>query len=407
MPLVRLRIPGKYWDSLLYNDRLFLVRRDGAVEILNWDCLIDSLTIQDPAHRATVKHLFARGRAWYALAIQDQIHEGALGTVLNEGIDALARTDLRASRHQLKDAHLATVQIDDFPTTDFEAYGNVLFAASTDGVVAAHLKRLDQIDLSRSSLITDTPALRVTASYGMLAIAGGVEGLFEVPVRHLDEYYSYWDAIPSRPEYISSTPAYSCNYIRFDLAASTPGEGGYVGAFTRPRAGTAEDRSYEGYDRQLLDTLDSKEIFDLEGGLLFGGGDRLMLATDKQYRSGGWDPYKRKKDVQLFDALDAIYSSPSQIDAPRRREPIDAALTVFGAVYEYEGSLVIAGTDGVQHLIRGEPVAWRVFPRSRRYLNQLHVIRNEYVDVFATSHDYFLRRDARGPSLPRPKASSW
>jgi hypothetical protein len=41
-------------------------------------------------------------------------------------------------------------------------------------------------------------------------------------------------------------------------------------------------------------------------------------------------------------------------------------------------------------VIPGEPVNWRVFPRSKHYANHLHVVYDDRLEVWSFNHDYFL-----------------
>src|SRR5262249_59810868 len=65
MQAVELRIPGEYWDSLIYNDRLYLFTLAGDILAYRWDQLIQSLAIEQNL-RPLFWQFLARGRAWYA-----------------------------------------------------------------------------------------------------------------------------------------------------------------------------------------------------------------------------------------------------------------------------------------------------------------------------------------------------
>ena len=62
----------------------------------------------------------------------------------------------------------------------------------------------------------------------------------------------------------------------------------------------------------------------------------------------------------------------------------------LGVVVELEHALVVYPSRGEPVTIPGEPVNWRVFPRSRHYANQLHVIWEEHLEVWSFNHDYLV-----------------
>ena len=63
----------------------------------------------------------------------------------------------------------------------------------------------------------------------------------------------------------------------------------------------------------------------------------------------------------------------------------------FGTVIEYEHALILYNESG-EDLISHRPVNWRVFPRSKNYVNHLHVVENDRLQIYAfeinQSHDH-------------------
>src|SRR5689334_8356994 len=100
MQPLRIRIEGKYWDSYLYNDNLVLLTRDGDLEIYSWDGVLDAV-VTSPQLRAPLRHLAARGRAWYALAVQELIRADAVTSQLRSYVAALTSQTLRVTRGDL------------------------------------------------------------------------------------------------------------------------------------------------------------------------------------------------------------------------------------------------------------------------------------------------------------------
>ena len=70
---------------------------------------------------------------------------------------------------------------------------------------------------------------------------------------------------------------------------------------------------------------------------------------------------------------------------------MSAKVALFGTVVEFDSGLVVLTSDGNRHRVAGEPVSWRVFPRSRHYEDHLHVIYDDRLEVHSFNHDYACR----------------
>jgi hypothetical protein len=67
----------------------------------------------------------------------------------------------------------------------------------------------------------------------------------------------------------------------------------------------------------------------------------------------------------------------------------------FGTVLEMDDRMIVLRSDGEIEVFPGEPVHWRVFPRSEHYSNQLHIIYEDYVDIISFTHDYFVNQQEK------------
>lgn len=67
----------------------------------------------------------------------------------------------------------------------------------------------------------------------------------------------------------------------------------------------------------------------------------------------------------------------------------------FGTVVEFDTKIVVVRSDGQIDTFEGEAVHWRVFPRSRDYHNQLHIIYDDRIEIIAFLHDCFVNQDKK------------
>ena len=90
-----------------------------------------------------------------------------------------------------------------------------------------------------------------------------------------------------------------------------------------------------------------------------------------------------------YDLLDTISV------ASWKGEIVSAGVAVFGTVMEFDNAIVLHLSNGKIKTIKGEPVRWRVFPRSRHYENHLHIIYDDRLEIWSFNHDYFVDQSAK------------
>lgn len=75
-------------------------------------------------------------------------------------------------------------------------------------------------------------------------------------------------------------------------------------------------------------------------------------------------------------------------------EIVDAAVAEFGIVVETKKHLYVLLSTGEEiYTVNKEQediIRWRIFPRSTCYVNQLHVIYNNRIEIISFNDDYFV-----------------
>jgi hypothetical protein len=64
-------------------------------------------------------------------------------------------------------------------------------------------------------------------------------------------------------------------------------------------------------------------------------------------------------------------------------------------IIELERALLVILSTGEQIVVPGEPVNWKIFPRSRFYENQLHVAYGDRFEIYSFNQDYFVDQAAK------------
>ena len=388
---IELRIPGQYWDSFLYNGQLFLFTRDGDIELYDWDRLVSALGwSENETPMAT--QMLTRGRAWYAPPLQQLIKSPSTARHFHKIAAGLTAKKRTVGRSELKRARLTTQASPLFPHADLEIYKNRAYVSGVEGI---YQLRVPDWKSDLFERVTDIPALRMAASYGSLAVAAGAEGLWDQPVP------SRWGEV-DEAHIVSTVPCQAASWAHFDVVATSigvTGSSGYLAAYTNPKSTDSTDGA-----RSLIGTLPAEQIFGDRSGYLMASQNRLLLLSSQAIEVETWNPYRRRPGEGVDLAKTRV--AHKRFEEPRiKKEVIDAAVSVFGLVAEYDESLRILANDGTTKRL-AEPINWRCFQRSTRYVNHLHVTFADHARIYAFVHDYFLKSPERGPSTARPTGPS-
>jgi hypothetical protein len=287
------------------------------------------------------------------------------------------------------------------PHTDIEGYYGVLYLSSIDGVWATHL-RPRRSKNREFEQITDVPALRVACSYGSMAVAAGSEGMFDHLLARFDDYLELRE-----PRQLSSRYCTACSWASFDVVGSSgPEDAGFIAAFTKPQTSDEEESptGLTATSRDLVGVIDSEALFPSAKGLMFGAQDVLVMASRGTLHIDGWNPYLRDEKTPNIDLQQSLFSRKTVKVGKLENQAIDGAATVFGILAEMDSALLLRGVDGSISAF-GQPVNWRTFPRSRNYLNHLHVTHEDHISILAFVDDYFISENDRGPAVQRPRLS--
>lgn len=396
MQVVEVRIPGRFWDSFIYDGNLYLFTLNGEIRNYAWDQLVASIAI-DVDCRPLFWQFLARGQTWYRPELQKLLESPKILQEIKMLRDRITAYPHEVSAEGLRDAHIETAGSPSHPHTDVEAFYKTLYLSSSSGVRAAALTR----KLSNNfRTMSDIPALRVACSYGSMAVAAGSEGMYDQTLTSFLDWPK-----SNEPRLLSDRNCVACSWASFDVIGSSgPGDAGFIAAFSKPQKEETESglSSITSTSRQLLDVIGSDELFQSSDGLLFGAETLLVMASQSYLYIDGWNPHLRRDD-QGVDVQRSLFNQYELRVNDLTEEAIDGAATTFGIAVEMDSALVVRGVDGSISGF-GEPVNWRTYPRSRRYLNQLHVTYDDYVAIFAFVDDYFIPARNRGPAVPRPGA---
>jgi hypothetical protein len=395
MQAVEIRIPGRFWDSFIYDGRLYLFTLEGDILTYRWDQIVESIEV-DTDCRPLFWQFLTRGQDWYAPELQKILESPRITQDVKALTSRVTSQPYEVSPASMRKALIEVSASPAHPHTDIEGFYSVLYLSSLSGVNAATLTR----KLSNNfRVLTDVPALRVACSYGSMALAAGSEGMFDQLLTSFRDWPRRNDSRQLSDRYCTG-----CSWASFDVIGSSgPADAGFIAAFSKPHSDETESRlSLTATSRQLLGVIGSESLFPSSTGLLFGAQDLLVMASRSALYIDGWNPRLRSENEEVVDLQQSLFSQRVLEVSDLTDDAIDGAATVFGIIVEMDSALILRGVDGTI-LEFDQPVNWRTYPRAHRYLNQLHVTYDDHVAAFAFVDDYFTSAENRGPAVYRPR----
>jgi hypothetical protein len=380
MQAVKIILPGKFWDSQIYMGRLYLFGLEGDLTVLNWDLLSDELNISEYLHYVFLAS-FVKGDELYSLQNRELLNDIEIKAVLQKKFVDLTDSHIEINRSNLEKLTIwHDISPFPFPHSDSLIYGKNLYTVGISGLFYARCGTGRNKPIStKSKRLWDSPILNATASYFNIALAAGDEGLYELGVG---------DYSNTEPRSITKKNCNKCDWNYFSIYCSSDVGTSYLASYSDIRGSginLEDSEQWRRFDR----TIDAAEIFGSQGYSL-GAKDKIYLIEENNVEVVRYNPWKKISGQQpLFERIGTIH-----LDSWKGMV-VSADVASFGLVIECENAMVVIPSVGNPITIPGQPVNWRIFPRSIYYENQLHIIYEDRMEILSFSHDYFVDQRAK------------
>ncbi|MDR3718781.1 MAG: hypothetical protein P4K98_08260 [Bryobacteraceae bacterium] len=379
---VRVVVPGKFWDSQLYAGTLYLFGLSGELSTLSWDKLVADLPVPDRLRVA----------ADFALLGNHRLYEPGARLLLS---DPDIRLLLQQKFHELCaqspwEALPADGSVDDnplpFPHNDSEVHYSNLYVGASEGLFCLEMAGARE----DGRCLSEVPTFNIAAKYQTIAQAAGSAGLFAVRIgndpRTPDQHPS------DSQTQVSELPCMTCEWATSSIIAAGFNNNVYVAMYessNRPNDRLGNRRP----ERTFHSIISESDIYGEDPqrprGFIWGAGDKILRFGDDRVEVVQYGRNKRKEPT--FSIKGNIPLDNSEIG----ESIVSARVASFGSVIERDDGLFVMLTTGDSLSLPGEPTNWRVFPRSRNYLNHLHIIYSDRLEVWAFTHDYFVDQEAK------------
>jgi hypothetical protein len=236
-------------------------------------------------------------------------------------------------------------------------------------------------------------------------MAAGEEGLFEKRIG--ETWWEYSEELGEDDiKQVAKDACNQCEWAFYSIFGSSHQGQGFLASFEvdkkpwetskKPPEFLFDEGSFDPKENEhptrRFDSLVSAQSIFHDSGFSWANREKIYQASNGVIRTMRYVPWDEAPESR-FQRLPDIHL------APWKGEVVSAGVAMFGTIVECENCLVVILSDGNCVTIPGEPVRWRVFPRSRHYENQLHVIYEDRLDVWSFNHDYFVDQSAKVSGL--------
>lgn len=385
MQNLTLTIQGEWWDSLLYKGQLHLFGMDGSLQSFDWEALVGDFGKRlVPGAQNAFRFAFSESNALYR-AVMDEDNLAQSFSRLDQRSFSISKEDLLKYLIGHRDSCFP------FPHATSAFYYDRLFVASPEGVHGAIYDMRDN-KLLKPEQLTDLPSNQAWPAYSAIAIAGGREGLLEIDLG-FDK--SNWLA-PKEPAKISPRLTDACDWMFESIVATSIDSGSYFARYYLVPVEGSDAASWDGQesDKNEITSISrvQNSVEDLDEllskqppGLGYPTGKSFVWGSQDKFYKAETDritPYRLLRDGRVIQAGTPIPIG-HKIDTL-----VSVQTSLFGVVLEFDDVLLVMTSDEEIHEIPGEPVNWRVLPRSRRYENHLHVINDNEISIYSFNQDH-------------------
>lgn len=390
---VKLTIAGSFWDSQIYSGELILIEDDGAINRIDWRQAVDSIADQNDAIQTAVRVAFSDSDLFYNPKVRKILLDPQIADPIKSQLVSLAAVDLSCDDTDWSQFWRTEKSPFNFLPIDTEVYYNQFFACGDEGLFSTSRSAISQKGLAQGSTKHhDARIFQVRASdkYTAVAAAAGDDGLVEFPFNRSDT-----EDVLGRERWLAKKPCSACEWA-FQSVVGWTQSGAFLAQFREEKERNSS-KTVRIFDRVLGsdDFFKNPDQEDLES-FSWGAREKLYRLTDEgievtDYRNA---PTKRRSKSQAGGASeDSLFDSRGVIKgAPDPRKVVSTGTAPFGAVIELNDQITVIRSDGVVDVFPGEPVHWRVFPRSEHYSNQLHIVYEDRLEIISFVHDYFVNQ---------------
>ncbi len=387
-------IKGEFWDSYIYSNNLILIKYDGTLESYVWDNIIFSKVFQNDRDVLAYKCAYLQGDYLYGISEKDLFDDSDIKKIVEEKFSRLRNLFFEINEIQKFSNSSKKIELRELPI-DLGIYNNVLYYCNSTGVFSRTLRHYNNTRYisSRETELWDGKAQCLKIGYGgRIALSASSDGLFEINFK-----YNPYSIKDDDSDVIEVSNAHS-SYCSWAFSSLFSGSYNSASFLTGLRYEKTDKNDIYDVDAQYVlkyfETYNEKDIFkDREpDSLIISGNEKLYRITHDKIETVLYTQKNIGTENDIFKLLDERKNIITETI-------IDAEVVEFGVIVETQTKLYILLSNGeivtINEKENDEIIRWRVFPRSKCYLNQLHIIYSDRIEILSFNDDYFVNQDKK------------
>lgn len=396
---VRIIILGKFYDCQIYRGRLYLWTMDGALKVYDWNKVINQTVIPKFKEKLPFVFSFMEGNFLYNKRVSYIFSDESYRSILLNQYQVLENTPVIVRTEELEQSRLyqGCIPMNELPI-DTEVYANNLYFAVDDGLYrkVIHTNASDPSLGPKDTKLWECRLLSLKANkYPQIALSAGSEGLFELNLVK-DEAIrpQALESVEETKVYkISNKPSSFSNYSFLSVFSSSYVDESYMALFNwKPIdalrlnvAGKREVKVYRDFD----------EVIGQQG--IFGEGNEAEISwgiDDKIYsiKADTLTILKFNNSANIAKG-ETYYQTLDSVKLPKNMgQIVGAGSSYFGNVLEFTKGVLVLRSDGNVTVIPDEIIRWRVYPRSKNYMNHLHLLYDDRLEIYSFNHDALVNQ---------------
>lgn len=384
MQPLKISIEGDYWDSYIYMGRLYLWTFDNDLLIINWDQLIAHLF--NNIAEEFISDIFTKSHTFHNESILKIMKIEQVNNVISSMFESFSNKNLVIKKDKIQD-FIYKIQASPFKdlTSDLEIFNKKIYAATDEGFFSSTAHRsLNEKYLvsSRPQKLWDNKLFSINASgFGQISLSGGDTGLYEYN-NNEENIVQELKKVDTKIIQISESHSTFSNYSFISLYNSSTIGNAELELFNWNNSNQIFNSNK--YIRKFSKKYTEKQIFgnSTQKGLSWGLQDKIYRANDE----GGLEVVSFNNN----DEDENYFSNVNKIHLQKwKGKVIGGGVSHIGTIVECENALVILHNNNDFTNISGSVTKWRTFPRAKNYFNQLHVIKDNYLEIYAFYNDFF------------------
>lgn len=402
MQSVKISLPGSFWDSQIYSGELMLFGDSGEYHKINWSAIVDEIADNNPDIQTAIRVAFSDSDLFYTSKVRKILIDPLIAAPIKTQLNSLSQVDLQFEMERVGRNWATSDSPFDFLPIDTDVYYSNLLACGEYGVFSAS-RGMDSKRSDGYRKHFDGSVLRLKASNEStaVAVAAGSDGLFQIPYV-IDSNRSFGEV-----EMVSNRACSSCDWA-FQSIVAWDTTSAFLAHFDKREA--KNRRQLE----RIFDSVIDEEVFfggsQATSSYVWGShekmfeikGDALSVVNydPREQRSKNKKEYKKIAPKDRFSTLGTLGGIGFSAD-----QIVASGTAPFGSILELADRIVVLRSDGEIEQFPGEAVQWRLFPRSERYSNQLHIIYDDKIVIVSFTHDYFVNQSTKLTGFSRAKDS--